>query len=165
MVSSNVMKNKFPAEMSYIGVICASWKLRRKFFPLKREHLPSKSANYLSIAPFFALNHIFFSANEEALLKFSNQLLVKRNQANCRKVKNNFCNLFKPAKKKNKKTCTDLNILHLSIPQMWRKPVYIVSYNLWLHRLIHWDMLMPLCHRWYSIHKGHNDSLLLLSDT
>ena len=159
------MKNKFPAEMSYIGVICASWKLRRKFLPLKREHFTIWiSKLFINRTIFCSKSHLFLS-QRGSFLKFSNQLLVKRNQSNCRKVKNNFCNLFKPAKKKNKKTCTDFNILHLSIPQMWHKPVYIVSYNLWLHRLIHWDMLMPLCHRWYSIHKGHNDSLLLLSDT
>lgn len=36
---------------------------------------------------FFALN---FPANKEVVLKYNNQLLVYRNQSNCKKVKNNF---------------------------------------------------------------------------
>ena len=36
---------------------------------------------------FFALT---FPANKEVVLKYNNQLLVYRNQSNCKKVKNNF---------------------------------------------------------------------------
>ena len=35
------------------------------------------AAIYSQIAPFFALNHIFFPANEEATLKTNNQLDFK----------------------------------------------------------------------------------------
>ena len=52
---------------------------------------------YSQIAPFFALNDIFSSANEKASLKLKNQThfnAFSRYHSNCRKMKYNFNNIL-----------------------------------------------------------------------
>ena len=70
-------KNKFFAEISLIGVICASWKVRVNFFSSKERLFHHQYQQFIyELHHFFAPNFIFFPANKEALLKFSNQFLV-----------------------------------------------------------------------------------------
>ena len=56
---------------------------------------------YSQIAAFYALNGIFFPANDTALLKKNNwsnfKAFFKRNQSNCRKMRDNFATFYKPA--------------------------------------------------------------------
>ena len=71
-------KNRF-CRLVYICDVSASMAYVTCFITpiLKSLVVPLIAAIYSRIAPFFALNHIFFPANEEATLKTNSQLDFK----------------------------------------------------------------------------------------
>ena len=71
-------KNQF-CRLVYICDVSASMAYVTCFITpiLKSLVVPLIASIYSRIAPFFALNHIFFPANEEATLKTNNQLDFK----------------------------------------------------------------------------------------